>query len=463
MSELVSDTLPVVRTIPNARQQIRAANKRLGLRIVVLDDDPTGCQTVHDVPVLLSWETEPLRTAIERDQCLYILHNSRSVSGNEAAQLNRAIVKQLRPLVSADALRVISRSDSTLRGHFRAEVATLEQELGLDYGRPFDGMLVVPYFGEGGRLTIDDTHFVAEGTQLIPAHETDFAKDPVFGFTTAYLPNWIASQWPERWSADQVRSISLDAIRTGGVDAVLAVLLSVTDFTPVVVNATADEDLEIVVLALLEAERRGKRFLYRTAASFVKIRAGITDQPLYQPTADERGAGLLVVGSHVPKSTRQVALLQEQVALPTLELSVDQILGPDEVTYRQKVVTQLTDWLAAGQTPLLMTERQHRRSQTDAQQLQDGQRISEFLADVVRSLTVRPRFVVAKGGITAHDIACRGLGIYTARVLGQLQPGVPVWRAGADSHFPGLLYVVFPGNVGDDDSLAHIAQQLMNQ
>lgn len=440
------------------RSEIRAMNEASGAILVVLDDDPTGCQTVHDVPVLLRWDTDQLRDALDHETCVYILHNSRSLTAPEAARLNRDVTKQVKLLVSTDRLRLISRSDSTLRGHFRAEVETLEEESG-----PYDGLLVVPYFGEGGRLTIDDTHFVAEGNRLVPAHETEFARDPVFGFSTAYLPDWITDQWPERWRADQVRSVSLEAIRTGGVAAVTEILLSVVDFTPVVVNATTDEDLEIMVLALQEAERQGKRFLCRTAASFVKIRAGLPDRPLYEPTADERGAGLVVVGSHVPKTTRQVARLRERLALPTLELSVERMLGTDAAIYKKEAIDQLNDWLTAGQTPLLMTERQHRRSNSDAQQLLDGQRLSAFLADVVRGLSIRPSFVVAKGGITAHDIASRGLGMNTARVLGQLQPGIPVWRAAADSRFPSLLYVVFPGNVGDDDTLADIAAQLTNR
>lgn len=433
-------------------------NTASGTVLVVLDDDPTGCQTVQDVPVLLRWDTELIRAVLDREPCVYILHNSRSMTAPEAARLNREIIKQVKRLVPTDKLRLISRSDSTLRGHFRSEVETLEREAG-----PFDGLLVVPYFGEGGRLTINDTHFVAEGNRLIPAHETEFAHDPVFGFSTAYLPDWIAQQWPERWIAEQIRSVSLDAIRTGGVAAVTGILLSLTNFTPTVVNATTDDDLDIVVLAVQEAERQGKRFLCRTAASFVKVRAGIPDLPLYEPTTDERGAGVIVVGSHVPKTTRQVARLRERSSLPTLELSVERMLGNDATMYRKETIDQLNDWLIVGETPLLMTERQHWRSNSDAEQLRDGQRLSAFLADVVRGLTVRPRFFIAKGGITSHDMASRGLGMNTARVLGQLRPGIPVWRAAADSRFPDLLYVVFPGNVGDDDTLADSVAQLTNQ
>lgn len=457
--------IPPVRRIPSARQLIRAENERVGIRLVVLDDDPTGCQTVHDVPVLLNWDGPTFANALREHLCVYILHNSRSVSGEEAAERNTDILRQLTPLLPANQLRLVSRSDSTLRGHFRVEVETLEREATLGPAKrgpagPFDGLLVVPYFGEGGRLTMNDTHFVVESDQLIPAHETEFARDPVFGFSTAYLPDWIAQQSAGRWTPGAVHSISLDAIRTGGVATVTEILMGVREFSPVVVNATCDEDLEIVVLGIQEAERQGKRFLYRTAASFVKIRAGMDDRPLYQPTPDERGPGLIVVGSHVPKTTRQVETLGQQLGLPELELRIDRILGDDSERYRQAVSHQLDTWLSGGQTPVVFTERAYKLTGTAGDRLRAGQRISAFLSDLVRNLTIRPRFIVAKGGITAHDIARQGLAIKTALVLGQLLPGIPVWRTGEESRFPGLLYVVFPGNVGDDNALGETVAQL---
>ena len=68
--------------------------------------------------------------------------------------------------------------------------------------------------------------------------------------------------------------------------------------------------------------------------------------------------------------------------------------------------------------------------------------------------------MIAKGGITSSDVATRGLGVKRALVRGQLLPGVPVWRLGAEARFPGIDYVVFPGNVGSDTALADAVQQL---
>jgi len=87
-------------------------------------------------------------------------------------------------------------------------------------------------------------------------------------------------------------------------------------------------------------------------------------------------------------------------------------------------------------------------------QLEAGQRVSSALVEVLSRLAVRPAYLVAKGGITASDLATDALGVRQGWVLGQIVPGVPVWRLGAESKYPDLPYVVFPGNVGGPDALA---------
>lgn len=78
----------------------------------------------------------------------------------------------------------------------------------------------------------------------------------------------------------------------------------------------------------------------------------------------------------------------------------------------------------------------------------------------VSNLQSRPNFVVAKGGITSSDVATKGLMIRRAMVLGQILPGIPVWRAGPESKFPGMPYVIFPGNVGGETALLESVQKL---
>src|SRR5919204_5159096 len=104
---------------------------RQGARpLVAIDDDPTGVQTVHDTPVLLSWGDAELRAPFaESDDVFFILTNSRSLPAPEAERINEDLGRRLaavaeRPFVLA------SRSDSTLRGHFPIEPLALQRGLG---------------------------------------------------------------------------------------------------------------------------------------------------------------------------------------------------------------------------------------------------------------------------------------------------------------------------------------------
>src|SRR5690349_19543625 len=255
--------------------EISRAVEESGRKLVVIDDDPTGTQTVHDVELLTTWNIPLLTEVLAKEPRLfYILTNSRSMSEGNAVELNREVARQLVAASQATNTEfvVTSRSDSTLRGHYPAEIDALVSELNSTPGERFDGHLLVPAFFEGGRYTIGDTHYVAVPTPdaetLVPANETPFAQDRVFGYQTAYLPAWVEAKSNGHWKADQVVSIGLELIRQGGPAAIAARLKAVEGGRPVVINAVGYGDLAAVVLGLLQAEEAGKRFLYRTAASF---------------------------------------------------------------------------------------------------------------------------------------------------------------------------------------------------
>src|SRR5579884_3098853 len=231
--------------------------------LVVIDDDPTGTQTVSDVALLITWDESLLAETLQNEQRLfYLLTNSRSLPEQAAANLNDTTARQLAAASQhiGREFVIASRSDSTLRGHYPAEIFALERGI----GRAYDGHLVVPAFFEGGRYTINDTHYVATPTAtsetLQPAHETPYAQDSAFGYSTAYLPAWIEEKSKGHWRAEQVVSLDLNLIRQGGPEAVAARLRTVTGGLPIVVNAVGYGDLAVVVLGVLQAEAEGKRF-----------------------------------------------------------------------------------------------------------------------------------------------------------------------------------------------------------
>lgn len=445
--------------LPGIQAQLAAGGRKL----VVLDDDPTGTQTVHHVPVLTTWEADALAAELAAPgPVFYILTNSRSLPLPEAQALNVAIGRALVEAGAASGrdFEAVSRSDSTLRGHYPGEVDALAAAL----GHRVDATLIIPFFLEGGRYTLNDVHYVAEGARLVPAAQTPFAQDAAFGYHHSSLPAWVEEKTQGRVPASAVASISLADLRQGGPDVVLAKLLGLRGERVCVVNAAALRDLEVLVSALLQAEAQGKRFLYRTAASFVQIRAGLATRPLLTAadlSLPAQGGGLFVVGSYVPKTTGQVNALLAVPKLARVEVAVPALLEPGRRAAEiARATAAINAALAAGQDALLYTSRELVTSGDAAASLAIGGQVSAALVAIVRGLSVQPRYLVAKGGITSSDIATKALGIRRALVLGQILPGVPVWQTGAESRYPGLSYIVFPGNVGGEQALVEIVSGL---
>lgn len=431
---------------------------------IVLDDDPTGTQSVHDVPVLARWSEDHIAALFAaKEPLFYLLTNSRSLSAAQSAELHKELIGTvIRAACRSSAdFDVISRGDSTLRGHYPLEPATIRRTMQSEAGVTYDGELLIPFFHEGGRITEHDTHFiVTEGTR-IPVGESDFARDATFGYTSSNLREWIEEKTGGEVPAGTVLSVSLDDIRSGGERRVAGILQRAVNNTRIVVNATSYDDLDTFCRGLGMAEAGGRRFLFRTAASFVRARAGRAPRPLLgrAELVGGEGSGVLcVVGSHVPKSTRQLEHALHDSSRCGLELDIERVLGEHADTYLQDLRNQVERLLAADRTVIVYTTRRLRRETLwrSEKNLDVSVRISHALATLVGSLSSRPRSIIAKGGITSSDIAVHGLGTTRARVLGQVAAGIPVWQLGDNAAFPGLSYVIVPGNVGSDDALSGI-------
>jgi uncharacterized protein YgbK (DUF1537 family) len=489
------------------RPQIRSTvTARPDHKLVVIDDDPTGTQTVYDVAVLTSWEEETLRAEFSGPGlCFYILTNSRSLPPEDARVLTLELAKNLRAAAGIMSFTLVSRSDSTLRGHFPLETDALAEVLG-----PFDATLLIPYFDAGGRYTIDNVHYTADGDTLVPTAETPFARDAAFGYRSSHLPTYAEEKSNGRIKAGEVQCVGLDELRRGGPDAITARLLALPRGSLVVINAAALADLDVFVAGLLSTEMQGRRFCFRTAAQFPAARLGLERRPLLTaraleltnkaasrvarraPSRDylppgtvlpppekhrkpsgtskaERDSaspalpntgGLIMVGSYVPTTTRQLAYLTDDEDLLRIELRVDHLLSARRLQILDNVSKTIAKALSAGQDVMVFTSRPRVGGDSPAASLQISSRISEALVVLVRGLDVHPRYLLAKGGVTASDLATRALGVKRAMVLGQLVPGVPVWRLGLEAKFPGMTYIVFPGNVGGPDALAYALQAL---
>ncbi|MCC6174531.1 MAG: hypothetical protein IT305_04430 [Chloroflexi bacterium] len=451
--------------LPAIRQEIA----RTGRRLVVLDDDPTGTQTSHDVLVVTDWTEEELTAALrESHPAIFVLTNSRSLPETEAAALAAEAGRNLARASRAAGVDVAIgyRGDSTLRGHYPAESWALRDAFAAESGKPFDGEILAPFFEEGGRFTIGDTHYVLQGETLVPAGDTEFARDAAFGYRSSFLPAWVQEKSQGRVAAGVVRSVPLEVVRSEGPDQVAARLADVSGGTIVVANAASYRDMEVFVLGLLRAEAAGKRFLYRVSASFVRVRAGLEARPLLTtkdlfPSGVPTAGGITIVGSHVRRSTEQ---LEQAVHLPDLqvrELRVARLLEP---ATRDAEVHEAAEWLehhyTNGRHALLYTSRDVVLGGSAEESLRVSQTVSAAVVDVARQLQTPPRYVIAKGGITSNDLAIKAFGARRATVPGQVAPGVPCWVLGPESRFPGVPYVIFPGNVGTPKTLADVIMML---
>lgn len=433
-------------------------------KVVILDDDPTGTQTVRGVPVLTTWSVAALEDELKGDfPAFFVLTNSRSLTEKDACKLAEEIGTNLRKASESCGIRVvvISRSDSTLRGHFPAEVDAGAAPLDKAH-LPY---LVIPFFLEGGRYTINDIHYVREGDKLLPAAQTPFARDAAFGFSNSDLKNYIEEKSKGRIRADAVVSIGLDDIREGGPKRVADILRSVPQGAACFTNAVSYRDMEVVVAALIGVEKEGYEFLYRSAASFVRSRIGLDAGEGLLSGNDlvtrSKNGGLFVIGSYVPKTTAQVEKLLEMTAITAVEARVAHLLDPGSRDHEvERVISELNRVLGSGSDAALFTSRKLASGRDAASSLAIGSIVSDSLVRIVTGISEQPRYLVAKGGITSSDVATKALGIKKALVIGQALPGVPAWRCGEETRYPGMTYIIFPGNVGDDDALAQIVRKI---
>lgn len=433
--------------------QIKTVGSARSEKLVVLDDDPTGTQTVYDIPVLTEWSVPSLKREFDNDlSCFYLLTNSRSVGSDEAKALNLEIAENLKAAAAGRSFQVVSRSDSTLRGHFPLETDVLSDVLG-----PYDGLLLIPYFEAGGRYTLHDIHYVADGDQLVPAAETPFAGDASFGYRHSGLREWVEEKTAGRTLAKDVESISIDQIRYEGPSGVAAYLETLRDGKICVVNAAAPSDLEVVTLACYAAESQGKRFLFRTGAQFVSTRLGLAGGQFWRPavTAGASQGGLVIVGSHVPKSTAQLKVLLDSGCIKALELPVERLLTAESGLLAERAAS-VDALLSSGEDVVVYTSRELVKGSDAESSLAVARQVSAALVELVRRLKVSPRFLLAKGGITSSDLATKALEVKRAVVRGPIVPGVPVWETESGTRFPGMPYIVFPGNVGSDESVLEV-------
>jgi uncharacterized protein YgbK (DUF1537 family) len=432
-------------------------------KIIVIDDDPTGSQTVHSCLLLMKWDVDTLMQGLQdRAPIFFILSNTRAMNPDQAIATTQEICDQLKIAIAKAGIQnflVVSRSDSTLRGHYPIETDVIAQALG-----GFDAHFLTPAFFEGGRVTIDHTHYLLIDGVTTPVAETEFARDSVFGYSHSYLPDYVAEKTQGKIPPEAVVKFSLSDIRTGKIQSRL---LELEENQCAVVDGECQADFDLFAAAILQATAQGKRFLFRSAASLLTSLAQLGSQPIApENMANYRrtdSPGVVLVGSHVQKTTQQLNRLLKEEQVVGIEVDVvglrDNPQSKD--TILESILAAVQTAFTQNQTAAIYTSRAELSFDDVEQRLQFGMAVSALLMEVVQGLPPNLSFLISKGGITSNDVLSVGLKLTQARLLGQILPGCSVIRTEPNHpQFPNLPVVLFPGNVGDQDSLVAAWQRL---
>lgn len=438
------------------------AVEKLKQKIIVLDDDPTGVQTVHSIPVYTTWDKETFVDIFNnKEKVNYILTNSRSLTAEDSEKLHVNLINNIKQVANEDEFIIISRGDSTLRGHYPLETETIKSQL----SRKIDGEIIIPFFFEGGRFTYNDIHYVLEKDKLIPVAETEFANDSTFGYKSSDLKEWIREKYGMNIN-NEIKSISLSELRNKNIKQIKEKLLSLKNFDKLIVNALNYNDLKVFITCFEDIYNQNKNYIFRTAASFVRIIGGIKEKELLNKEnicveGDYEKPALIVIGSHTNLATKQYKKLLNIKELNFIEFDARQAISEEKIQREIKRATrESTELLANGKDLCIFTTREYfdfsQATNNNEDNLIFSNRISDGVVEVIKNLQERPAYILAKGGITSSDIGVKALGVKKAMVLGQILPGVPVWELGEESKYPGMPYIIFPGNVGKKDDIRNI-------
>jgi len=440
-------------------------------KLVVLDDDPTGVQTVHDVSVYTDWEEESIRKGFEEKEAMFfILTNSRSFSVEETTKVHQDIAARVAKVARelGQDFMIISRGDSTLRGHYPLETQLLADGLTKNEGVVIDGEIICPFFPEGGRYTMDNIHYVKEQDNLVPAGMTEFARDKTFGYKSSDLTEYVEEKTEGKYHKEDCITISLDELNALDVQEIKDKLMSAQNMAKIIVNAVSYADLKVFCAALVLAMKAGKHYMARTAAAFTKVMGRISDQPLLgraQLEGDTKNGGIVLIGSHVKKTTDQLNCLKKlDGQADFMEFQVNTVFEENGLEKEvERTVKAAEEKILSGRTVVIYTSRQllAPENMTPEEKLHISVKISNAVTSIIGKLSVKPKFIIAKGGITSSDVGTKALRVKKARVMGQVKKGIPVWMTGEESKFPGMPYIIFPGNVGEVSTLKEIVEELI--
>jgi len=446
------------------------------MKFVVIDDDPTGSQTVHDCFLLLKWDCSTLTKGFEsKSNLFFILANTRSLSENDAKLTIEQICKNLKTVIASqgyeEEIIFISRGDSTLRGHNFLEPSTLNSCLG-----PFDATFHIPAFIEGKRLTINGSHFVDK----TPVDKTIFARDKIFGFETSNVKNLLFQKSKSQIKIKDIENLflsNIESLNDEENNIVFQRLKNLKNNKHVIVDVENYSQLKNFSLVIRKLTGQ-KKFLFRTAASFISSiseKKSVLKAKTFFSNLRKRNKeksflpGLIIVGSYVELSTIQLNNLLEITNCIPIELDVFEFFkitssGNNQKRrnfFKNKFLKEIRFSFERGKTPVLFTSRKF-MSLDYSEQLNFNYSLACFIAELVAELKYEIGYLISKGGITTNVILSNGLNADYVYLEGQIFTGISVVTYNL-KNYEKLPIITHPGNIGSKDSLINIWKVFENK
>lgn len=436
----------------------------LSTPLIVFADDPSACQNTSNSWLVIRPNEAMVIDALTRNLSpLFIVTNTRRVSPQRAVQLLREncrivanAIARIRTTMPDFNPLIANYCDASLTGQFPSETDVIAAELG-----PFSSLLFIPAHWEAGYITRDSVHYLRIENRLVPAYKTDFSQDPLLGFSTSYLPEYIEEKTKGRIRAHQVTRV----LHTDLPSAQLALLMKLSDNAACIVDCESAQSLAGFMAVVGHAHQAGRRFLFRGSASVVAALSGKSleySDPLPTWSTLEGGRpGIVIVGSPLAQATVQLQRLFDEPGVVGLEIDVNEIDRREG--YVRDIAASARRALVNNNTVVIFTSRPD-GFPPDTSRFTLAEKISSFLIDLLQRINFHPGFVVCKGAATSCDILARGLNLEIEPVYGQVLGGHSLLFCPNDHKlFPSTPVIVCGQNIGGASALVELVQRLTSQ
>ena len=449
------------------------------MKIIIIDDDPTGSQTVNGCNLLLKWDYETLLKGLkDSSNLLFILANTRSLSKKDVKVRLKEICSALREIMNNSSFAeedfvVISRGDSTLRGHNFIEPFIINELLG-----PFDATFYIPAFIEGNRTTVNGNHFVDN----IPVHKTIFSKDKIFGFNTSNVKELIYEQSNHKLDFNHIENIFIkdfEVLETNQPNKLYLYMENLKNNQKVIVDIRDYFQLD-KFSRIIKSLLKKKKFLFRSAASFISSLSNVKQtkkENIYfsqlrrKNNNDKMLKGLIVVGSYNELTTLQLNKVLNISLCQPIEINVLKLYALFKIednlkqinSLRKLIVHSIKQNLSQDFVPVLYTSREIVSPRDNNDLIQFQIFLSSFISEIVSVIKNDIGYLISKGGITTNTILSEGLKADSVYLEGQILPGISLVTFNLQEQKGKLPIVTFPGNIGNNMSLVKALEILENK